>query len=294
MLSSAAALLEDLFEHSADHQILARRFIPPMRKAKRAARDSNSRGVFITGTDTGVGKTVVTAALAVALRASGYRVGVMKPIETGVRPSDEARSDAVRLRTAARSSDRLTEVRPYAFRLPLAPLEAARLEKRRIAVSTIIRAIQRLQSRHEILIVEGVGGLYVPVTSWSNIADLIHRMKYDVIVVGWVGLGGINHTLLTLEALRRRNIRVLALVLNRSLPPETPTARAQECSTVKVLRQQAGVPVVGPLPYRVGLEQNFQTEVRRLSKTAAITKLMRLVIASARGTISRRDRYPEP
>jgi dethiobiotin synthetase len=264
-----------------------------MRKAKRAASDANSRGVFITGTDTDVGKTVVTAALAVALRTSGYNVGVMKPIETGVTSSEDSRSDAARLGTAARSSDTLTEVRPYAFRLPLAPLEAARLEKRRITVSTIMRAIHRLQSRHEILIVEGVGGLYVPVTSSSNIADLIYRMKYDAIVVGRVSLGGINHALLTLDALRRRNIRVLALVLNRSLPPETATARAEECSTVKVLRQQAGVPVVGPLPYRVGLEQNFYHEVRRLSKTAAITKLMRLALASARGTIPRHDRYPE-
>ena len=264
-----------------------------MTRTKRQSFDSKSRGVFITATDTGVGKTVVTAALAMALHTHGYDVGVMKPIETGVTSSEDSRSDAARLRTAAGSSDTLTEVRPYAFRLPLAPLEAARREKRRITVSTIIRAIHRLQSRHEILIVEGVGGLYVPVTSSSNIADLIYRMKYDAIVVGRVGLGGINHTLLTLDALRRRNIRVLALVLNRSLPSETATARAQECSTVKVLGQQAGVPVVGPLPYRVGLEQNFQHEVRRLSKTVAITKLMRLALASARETISRHDRHPE-
>jgi dethiobiotin synthetase len=264
-----------------------------MRKAKRAASDSNSRGVFITATDTGVGKTVVTAALAVALRTSAYNVGVMKPIETGVRSSADVESDAVRLRTAARSSDTLTEVRPYAFRLPLAPLEAARLEKRRVTLQTILRAFRALQSRHEIVLVEGVGGVYAPVKSSLNVADLIHQLKCDAIVVGWSGLGGINHALLTLQALRRSNIRVLALVLNRSLLPETATARAQERSTVRILGQLAGVPVVGPLPYRAGLEQNFQHEVRRLSKTTAITQLMRLALASARGTISRRDRYPE-
>jgi len=264
-----------------------------MQKAKREANDSNPRGVFITGTDTDVGKTVVTAALALALHTRGYDVGVMKPIETGVTSSEDRRSDAARLRTAAGSKDRLTEIRPYAFRLPVAPLEAARLEKRRITVSTIMRAIHRLQSRHEILIVEGVGGLYVPVTSSCNVADLIYQMKYDAIVVGRVGLGGINHALLTLDALRRWNIRVLALVLNRSLPPKSATARAQECSTVKVLGRQAGVPVIGPLPYLVGLEQNFQHEVRRLARTAVITKLMRLALASARGTIPRHDRYPE-
>jgi dethiobiotin synthetase len=260
-----------------------------MRRVKQQAHDSNSRGVFITGTDTGVGKTVVTAALAVALRTHGYAVGVMKPIETGVFSSANAESDATRLRTAAGSSDALSEVRPYAFRLPLAPVEAARLNERRITLSGLTRAIHRLQSRHKILVMEGVGGVYVPVTSSFNMADLIYRMKYDAIVVGRAGLGGINHALLTLEALRTRNIRVLALTLNQSVPAQTATARAQERSTMKVLRQQAGVPVVGPLPYRVGLEQNFQNEVRRLSKTTAITKLMRLVLASARGTISRRD-----
>ena len=173
-------------------------------------------------------------------------------------------------------------------------MEAARLEKKTITLSTIMRTIRTVQSRHEIVIIEGVGGVYVPIISSFTIADLIYHMKYDALVVGRVGLGGINHALLTLEALRRRNIRVLALVLNRPLPAQTATARAQERSTVKLLGQQAGVPVVGPLPYRVGLERNFQNEVRRLSNTTAIKNLARLVLASGRGAILRRRRYPEP
>src|SRR6476660_10511258 len=115
-----------------------------MRRTKRHTHDSSFRGVFVTATDTGVGKTVVTAALAVALRTHGYAVGVMKPIETGVRSASDAESDAARLRTAAGSSDALTEIRPYAFRLPLAPMDAARFEKQTISLPAIVQALSRL------------------------------------------------------------------------------------------------------------------------------------------------------
>ena len=253
-----------------------------MGKEKRTVSDSNSRGVFITSTDTGVGKTVVTGALAVALRSHGRTVGVMKPIETGVLSSTDARSDAVRLRAAAASSDALAVIRPYAFRLPLAPIDAARLEKRTITLPTIMRNFLTLHSRHEVLCVEGVGGLFVPITTSLKVSDLIYRMKLPAIVVGRAGIGGINHTLLTLEALRRRNIPVLALVLNRTVKVGTATVRQQESSTVRLLRQLIDMPVIGPLPYRSMLERNFQSEVARLARTAAITKLMRLVLTSGR------------
>jgi dethiobiotin synthetase len=259
-----------------------------MRRAKQKTKDPSPRGTFITATDTGVGKTVVTAALAVALCKHGYSVGVMKPIETGVPSSADAGSDAAQLRAAARSSDALTEIRPYAFRRPLAPLDAARLEKITVTLPTIMRAFHTLQSRHEVVLVEGVGGVHVPITSSLDVSDLIYRMKLPALVVGRVSLGGINHALLTLGALRQRKISILALVLNQTLPAQTATARAQECSTVRLLRQLAGVPVIGPLPYRSTLERNFHSEVARLAKTAALTKLMRLVLASGQGTLSRR------
>jgi dethiobiotin synthetase len=259
-----------------------------MRRAKQKTNDSSPRGIFITATDTGVGKTVVTAALAAALANHGYAVGVMKPIETGVPSSADAGSDAARLRAAARSSDALTDIRPYAFRRPLAPLDAARLEKKTVTLPTIMRAFRALQSRHEVLLVEGVGGVHVPITSSLDVSDLIYRMKLPTIVVGRVSLGGINHALLTLGALRQRKISVLALVLNRTLPAQTATARAQERSTMRLLQQRAGVPVIGPLPYRYTLERTFHSEVARLARTAAFTKLMRLVMASGRGTLLRR------
>jgi len=259
-----------------------------MRQTKQPAHKSGSRGVFVTATDTGVGKTVVTAALAVALRTHGYAVGVMKPIETGVSSSSDAESDAARLRTAAGSSDALTEIRPYVFRLPLAPMDAARVEKHTISLPTIVQALRRLRSRHEVLLAEGVGGVHVPLTSTFDVVDLIYRVKFPVIVVGRVGLGGINHALLTLEALRRRNVSVLALVLNQTLPARTVTARVQEGSTVHLLRQRAGMPVIGPLPYCSTLKNNFHIEIAKLAKSAMITKLMRLVLTSGQGMIPRR------
>ncbi len=264
-----------------------------MPRVKQRDKVSSSRGVFITATDTDVGKTVVTAALAVALRTAGYEVGVMKPIETGVKSSLNADSDAVRLRAAARSDDAFTEIRPYTFRRPLAPMDAARLENKKVSLPTIMRAFHTLQLRHDRLLVEGVGGIQVPVTSALNILDIIYQMKFPVIVVGRVSLGGINHALLTLGMLRRRNIPILALVLNRTLPPQTATAQQQERSTLRLLQQFAGVPVIGPLPYRATFERNFQGEVAKLARTVAITKLMRLILATERGMISRPGRYPE-
>ena len=259
-----------------------------MRQAKPKDTDSSPRGVFITATDTGVGKTLVTSALVAHLTQRGIDVGVMKPIETGVLRSTKAQSDGARLRRTAGSHDPIVEVCPYVFRLPMAPLSAARAEGVTVRVATIMRAFRTLQSRHEVMLVEGVGGVHVPITSSLDVSDLIYRMKLPALVVGRVSLGGINHALLTLRALRQRNISVLALVLNQTLPAKTATAREQERSTVRLLRQLAGVPVIGPLPYRSALERNFHSEITRLAKTAAITKLMRLVLASGRGTRSRR------
>jgi dethiobiotin synthetase len=258
-----------------------------MRHVKQQAHGSKSRRVFITGTDTGVGKTVVTAALAVALRKGGHSVGVMKPVETGVRSSAGAEFDAARLKAAAGSSNSLTEIRPYAFRAPLAPIDAARLEKRTITVSTIMQAFRRLQSQHDIVLVEGAGGLYVPILSSFNMAELIYHMNCYVIVVGRSGLGGINHALLTIEALRQRKIPVLALVLNRSNPIGTAMRRVQQRSTLKLLEKLAGVPVIGPLPYRASLERNFDREVTRLAKAGTIRALMKLVLASGRERTAR-------
>jgi dethiobiotin synthetase len=209
----------------------------------------------------------------------GINVGVMKPIETGVSRSTKAQSDGTRLQRAAGNHDPMAEVCPYIFRLPVAPLSAARAEGKTVRAANIMRAFRALHQKHALMVVEGVGGVFVPITHSLNVLDLIHRMKLTAIVVGQSGLGGINHALLTLHALRRRKIPVVALVLNQRRPVITETARAQEQSTVSLLRLLAGVPVVGPLPYSLSVNRNWNESLARLARTAPITKLARLVLA---------------
>lgn len=260
-----------------------------MRRAKQQSHNSSPRGIFITATDTGVGKTLVTSALVVCLVQRGIDVGVMKPIETGVPRSPVAQSDGAQLRKAAGSHDPMAEVCPYVFRLPVAPLSAARAEGTTVQMATIIRTFRALREKHDLVTVEGVGGVLVPIAYSLNISDLIYRMKLPVIVVGRTGLGGINHALLTLHALRRRKIPIMALVLNQCQPVQTKTARVQEQSTLNLLRRLAGVPVLGPLPYSPSMNRNWDEGLVRLAGTAPITKLARLVLAFGRGTLSRRD-----
>lgn len=182
----------------------------------------------------------------------------------------------------------MAEVCPYVFRLPVAPLSAARAEGTTVRVATIIRAFRALCQKHALAVVEGVGGVHVPITSSLNVSDLIYRMKLPAIVVGQSGLGGINHALLTLHALRRRKIPIVALVLNQRRPVRTKTARGQERSTVSLLLRLAKVPVVGPLLYSPSVNQNWNEGLVRLAGTAPITKLARLVLTSWRGMLSRR------
>lgn len=239
-------------------------------------------GVFITGTDTDVGKTWVTAALAVALRKRGSDVGVMKPIETGVSPSRAAQSDAARLRAMSASEDTLGAICPYQFALPVAPLAAAHADRRIIDPDVIRQVYRLLSSRYEYTVVEGIGGVHVPITSSTDVMDVIVRLKLPAVVVGRAGLGGINHALLTIEALRRKKIPILALVLNCTQPGRSSLARLQVRTTVEALRKRAGVPVLGPLSYDPGLSRRFRQSVTRLARTAAITSLVKLVVASAR------------
>ena len=237
-------------------------------------------GAFIVGTDTGVGKTLVTAALARSFADQGFDVGVMKPIETGLLNSFSTRSDAMRLKRAARSRDPITDIRPYGFRWPLAPLDASRLERRRLDMSSLLRTYRRLRATHDILLAEGAGGLYVPISSTLTMADLIHRMRLSVILVGRSGLGGINHALLTLAALRREKISVLALLLNPVGPAKSAIARRQERSTVRQLRHSAEVPVIGPLPYLSRLNRSWEQGISALARENSIKTLAKTVLAS--------------
>jgi dethiobiotin synthetase len=239
-------------------------------------------GIFVTGTDTGVGKTLVTAALAVALKRLGRSVGVMKPVETGITPSRIERSDAARLRAVIESEETLGAICPYQFEQPVAPLAAAQAERRTIEVRVIRQVYRLLVNRYDYVLVEGIGGVRVPIAPKTDVMDLIAGLKLPVVVVGRAGLGGINHALLAIDALRRRRIPVVALVLNRTEPVRSAMMRLQEKTTLEALRKQAGLPVLGPLPYEPGLTRSFRRSVVRLAKMSAMTTAARFARSSAR------------
>src|SRR5437899_2328193 len=141
-------------------------------------------GCFVTGTDTGVGKTVVAAALAICLRQRGLNVGVMKPVETGVGERGSTLSDAEYLRAAGGAVDPVDAIGPYRLAAPLAPLAAARQAGTVIEMDRILTAYERLAAGHTLMVVEGIGGVLVPIGHHFNVRDLIARLGLPTVVVG--------------------------------------------------------------------------------------------------------------
>jgi dethiobiotin synthetase len=204
-------------------------------------------GVFITGTDTGVGKTFVACGLAALLRESGYRVGVMKPAETGCVEKDGELfpEDAVRLKEISGCALPLETICPFQLRDPLAPSIAAERENRRIDIDRLIDIYDEISSAHDITLVEGAGGLMVPLLPSYTYADFARVMKLPVLVVAANRLGMINHLLLTLEHASCKGLRVLGYVLNQvqsegSLAGDTNSA---------VLSTLTSVPCLGEISY---------------------------------------------
>ncbi|MBX5466380.1 MAG: dethiobiotin synthase [Firmicutes bacterium] len=205
------------------------------------------RGVLVTGTDTGVGKTRVAVGLARGLRQRGVTVGVMKPVETGHEAQEGWPQDAWSLREAAGIDDARELVVPYVFRTPAAPWVAARLEGRPVAFARLVEAAKTLAQRWPVLLVEGAGGLAVPIDARHNWADLALALGLPLLVVAPNRLGTINHTVLTVAYARSRGVEVAGFVLNRL----TDARDGTEDTNRAVIEALTGVPCWGevdPLP----------------------------------------------
>lgn len=203
---------------------------------------SAPRGLFVTGTDTGVGKTLVACEIVRRLRACGEGVGVLKPVETGVGP--EGPQDAKALREAAGVADAIDDICPQRFALPAAPSVAASAEGRGVDLNRIDQALKRVKLRHSCVIVEGAGGLLVPITSDFNMADLAQRLGLPVLVVCRAALGTLNHTWLTLEAARSRGLRVAGIVISHS----AGSLSDADAANLDALRGEPGAPLLGEIP----------------------------------------------
>jgi dethiobiotin synthetase len=168
-----------------------------------------------------VGKTAIACGLARALVSAGRDLGVSKPVQSGAL-ADDAAGDTMLLRAAADVADEPDEICPYSFAAPLAPLVASQLEGRPVEAGVVLDSVAELARRHDLLVVEGAGGLLVPVGEDWTIADLAGWLALPLVVVARAGLGTVNHTLLTLEAARARGLEIAAVVLNgRSLDTDT-------------------------------------------------------------------------
>ncbi len=201
------------------------------------------KGIFITGTDTGVGKTYVAEGLIQELREYGVDVGIMKPAETGCRARGGRLipADALRLRKASGVRDSIELVNPYRFSRALAPSVAAKLADKTIDPARIIDSFRVLSQRHAFMIVEGAGGIMVPLSGKYLYLDLVAALRLPVIIVARPGLGTINHTLLTISAIRKRRLKIAGIVINhvkdqkQGLAEKTSPAVLEAISSVKIL-----------------------------------------------------------
>jgi len=166
-----------------------------------------ARCIFITGTDTGVGKTVLTCLLARHLRAAGLRVAVLKPICSG------GRDDARALHAALDGTLTLDEINPWHFRAALAPLLAARREGRRVRLAEVLAHVRRFEKKLDVVLIEGAGGLLSPLGKGFNARDLIVKLRATPVVVCPNRLGAVNQTLLVLDALPRAVVARAHVVL---------------------------------------------------------------------------------
>ena len=188
----------------------------------------------VTGTDTGVGKTTVGRALVGAMRADGWRVAAMKPVETGVAPDDPA-SDAHALSAAAGGLDAMHDVCPITLAEPLAPWMAARRANRVLSVASLDASFVRIAAGADAVLVEGAGGVLVPITLTDTYLSLFQRWCLDAIVVAANRLGAVNHTLLTVRALQQGGVDVLGVVLNETADDEPDLARRTNRETIQAL-----------------------------------------------------------
>jgi dethiobiotin synthetase len=235
-------------------------------------------GVFITGTDTGVGKTIVTASLISLFIDEGFNVGVMKPIETGClrRNGRLIPKDATLLKAASGSQDDLSLINPYRFSKPLAPLIAAEMDHKKIELEKILSAYKRLRKNHDLIFVEGAGGLLVPLTRKSTNLDLILRLNIPLIVVVGSRLGAINHTLLTLMCAKEKGAKIIGLLINHLTHHSGPSNNLLEKTNPRLIRYFTEVPILGTIPHIPSISRRYNLRSFPRKKLKSLADLLQL------------------
>jgi len=208
-------------------------------------------GCFVTGTDTGVGKTVVALGLMKYLQDHGLTVAGMKPVASGCAQTAQGlrNDDALRLQRQASVRVEYARVNPVALEPPIAPHIAARQAGVSISIGAIRRVFDELASQADRIVVEGIGGWRVPLTERETVADLAAALELDVILVVGIRLGCLNHTLLSAEAIARDGLRLAGWVAN-CLPPATDAGE----EIINTLKTRVSAPLLGIVPGLTGLD----------------------------------------
>ena len=204
-------------------------------------------GIFITGTDTDVGKTIIAVGIAYALKTRNVNVGVMKPIASG------SRSDAQLLKNAARVDEPIDLINPVYFGLPLAPSVASNIESREPDLQKIHTAFEYLSQQHDFLVVEGIGGIAVPIQKDKLVADLAKRIDYPILIVGRSYLGTINHIMLTVTFAKSFGLEICGIVLNTDKNVQRDISVLTNPTEIERL---TGLPILGEVPFNQDISVN--------------------------------------
>lgn len=201
---------------------------------------------FITGTDTGIGKTRFTLDLMRYGKQQGLSVAGMKPVACGSVKTDQGyrNEDALAIRAECSKPQRYEDINPYAFIDPVAPLIAAKREKRNISMETIVRACDKLRSAAELVVIEGIGGWKIQFDEEFMLADLVARLQLPVVLVVGMRLGCLNHALLTIESIQRDGLILYGWVANFIDPDFT-----DRDDNMRILQGSIPAPLLAHIPY---------------------------------------------
>jgi dethiobiotin synthetase len=206
-----------------------------------------TRGLFVTGTDTGVGKTLLASALLRTLALAGHRAVGMKPVASGLPAGETVHADVQSLIAAGNVPAPLADVNPYSFKAPIAPELAARAERIVIDIDRIAAAYARLAAVADSIVVEGAGGALVPLSPHTDMLDIPARLGLPVLLVVGMRLGCLNHALLSAQAIIARGLRFAGWVANR-IDPSMREAGAN----VAVLEARLPAPMLADVAWRTG------------------------------------------
>jgi len=204
------------------------------------------KAYFITGTDTGVGKTVITAGLAGSMRKLGVNVGVMKPIATGITQKTGFKSlDVGIIVEASRTKDSEDLINPVFLPIPTSPYDATKLLSLSVDMPLILTTFTKLLSIHDVLLVEGIGGIMTPITKNFFVADMIKAMGIETIIVTRATLGTLNHTMMTYQLCKDYGIKVKGIVINNF----DEKGSAAEKNAPITLHEITGLDILGVVPF---------------------------------------------